>query len=120
MNEDIGTRPLSEHERRLARWMLEHGTPEAVRFLEQLDRADATPWQCACGCASFNFNVSGLPEAPSGVNILGDYIAGEGADLFGIFIFQNGGTLSGVEVYSIAADAPRVLPEPWQLRPAAF
>jgi hypothetical protein len=37
--------------------------------------------------------------------------------MFGIFIFENGGILSGLEVYSLAADAPQVLPTPEQLRP---
>ena len=120
MTEFTATRPLSEKERRLALWMLEHGTPEAIRFIAQLERADATQWQCVCGCASFNFKINGVPEAPPGVNILGDYIVGNADDAFGIFIFQSEGTLSGVEVYSLAVDAPNVLPEPEELRPTNF
>lgn len=116
----IETRPLSEKERRLALWMLEHGTPEAARFMGQLDRAEATLWRCACGCASFNFKVDGEPEAPPGVNILGDYMVGDGDAMFGIFIFQREGVLSGVEVYGLVADPPHVLPEPEELRPADF
>lgn len=120
MTEVIETRPLSEKERRLALWMLKHGTPEAARFMEQLDRAEATRWRCACGCASFNFKVDGELEAPPEVNILGDYMVGDGDAMFGIFIFQSEGVLSGVEVYGLAADPPHVLPEPEELRPADF
>ncbi|MFY3383166.1 hypothetical protein [Paracidovorax sp. MALMAid1276] len=111
------TRPLTKHERLLAQWMLEHGNAEASRFLPQLARAEATAWRCECGCASFNFKVAGEPEAPAGVNILGDFVAGEGEEMFGVFIFQSGGILSGLEVYSLAASAPPVLPAPEQLRP---
>ena len=120
MTEAATTRPLTEQERRLARWMLEHGSPEAAHFIEQLDHAEATSWRCVCGCASFNFKVAGRTEAPPGVNILGDYLVGTGDDTFGVFIFQSEGVLSGVEVYSLAADAPSELPEPDQLRPSDF
>ena len=117
MNKPAATRPLTAQERSLAQWMLEHGNPEASTFLPQLAQADATTWRCPCGCASFNFKVEGKSEAPPGVNILGDFVVGEGEAMFGIFIFESGGILSGLEVYSLAADAPRVLPTPEQLRP---
>jgi hypothetical protein len=117
MTEAVATRPLTEHELRLAQWMLEHGNSDAPRFLPQLARAEATTWRCVCGCASFNFKVAGEPEAPAGVNILGDFVVGEGSEMFGVFFFQSGGILSGLEVYSLAADAPHVLPTPEQLRP---
>ncbi len=120
MNTTTSTRPLTEHERELALWMLQHGTPKAVQFIEQLARAEATSWRCVCGCASFNFKVAGKPEAPPGVNILGDYVVGEGMDAFGIFIFESGGILNGLEVYSLAAEAPQSLPRPEQLRRADF
>ena len=117
MSEPSVTRPLTEPERQLAQWMLEHGIPDALPFLGQLARAEATTWRCACGCASFNFKVAGKPEAPAGVNILGDFIVGEAQESYGVFIFQSQGILSGVEVYSLGADAPQTLPEPQQLRP---
>ncbi len=113
----LATRRLTPSEYELARWMLEHGTPEAIPFLEQLARADATTWRCFCGCASFNFKVRGEPDAPPGVNILAEFIVGEGAGTFGVFIFQSGGILSGVEVYALGAAAPATLPKPRQLRP---
>ena len=53
-------RPLTEQERSLVRWLLEHGNPDAAEFLPQL--ADA--WvvsRCGCGCASIDF-----PEAMRG------------------------------------------------------
>lgn len=120
MNEGLSTRPLTEHEYALALWMLEHGRPEALQYIEQLAGAEATSWRCVCGCASFNFKIIGKPETPPGVNILGDYVVGEADDCYGIFIYQSEGILSGVEVYSLAADASQTLPQPNQLRPASF
>lgn len=99
--------------------MLENGTDEAQSFVAQLERAEVTPWKCRCGCASFNFQIKGCPEAPPGVNILGDFLLGEGDCLSGVFIFESGGLLSGVEVYGIAGDAPTTLPRIEDLRPFA-
>ena len=101
MNAPAATRPLTQQERSLAQWMLEHGNPEAPAFLAQLANAGATTWRCPCGCASFDFKVEGKSAAPPRVHILGDFIVGEGDAMFGIFVFESGGTLSGLEVYSL-------------------
>jgi len=117
MTDLLVTRPLTDHERRLARWMLENGTAEAMEFLGQLDAAAATDRRCPCGCASFNFKVRGKPEAPPGTHILGDFLFGTDAELCGAFIYSSAGILGGLEVYGLALDAPAVLPEPDMLRP---
>ena len=114
---DSPNRPLTPAEQRLARWMLEHGTPEAAAFLPQLHLAKVTPWKCACGCASINFQIQGHPEASPGVHILGDFLMGQGEQLSGIFIFSSGGLLSGIEVYGMVGDAPASLPTVEELRP---
>lgn len=110
-------RPLTGAERELVRVMLERGTPEAKSFLDQVELAEVTPWQCPCGCASFNLQLQGHPPAPPGVHILGEFLFGEEDELSGIFVFCNDGRLSGVEVYGLAGDAPKVLPKPESLRP---
>jgi hypothetical protein len=109
-------RPLTEAERQLAKWMIEHGTAEAKGYLSQLELAEVTPWKCPCGCASINFRIKGHPEAPPGVHILGDFLVGEQSSLSGAFIFSSGGVLSGLEVYGLAGDAPNVLPSIEELR----
>ena len=110
-------RQLTDHERRLVRWMLEHAGPEATPFLQQLELAEVTSWQCPCGCASINFRIQGKPAPPPGVHPIADFIFGEEDHLSGIFVFEKDGILSGLEVYGLAGDAPKVLPEPEQLRP---
>jgi hypothetical protein len=112
-----GDRPLTAQEKELARWMLEHGTPEAVGFLSQLDRAAATSWRCPCGCASFDIRIAGLQQAPPGVHILADFEFGDGDCLNGIFIFEAAGILSGVEVVGYSGAAPTALPKIAELRP---
>ena len=111
-------RPLTEDERSLARWLLEHDFPDAQNFLEQLELAEVTPWRCPCGCASMNFQIKGREPAPPGVHILGDFVFGGAAALSGIFIFESQGTLSGIEVYGLAGDAPKKLPRPEELLPS--
>ena len=117
LNEKNSNRSLTDAERNLARWMLEQSGTDTRKFLAQLDLAEVTPWRCPCGCASVNFQISGFPEAPSGVHVLGDFLVGEGNSLSGIFIFESGNLLSGIEVYGMAGDAPKILPSPAELRP---
>jgi hypothetical protein len=115
MEAQAQNRPLSESELALARWMLEHGSPEAVGFLTQLEQAEVTPWRCQCGCASINFQIKGYPEPPPGVHVLADFVMSD--DSAGVFIYSSAGLLSGIEVYGLAGDAPTVLPFSLELRP---
>jgi len=92
----MSNRPLSNSERVLAQWMLEHGLPEARPFLDQLDLTEVTQWRCPCGCASINFQIKGHPAAPPGVHVLGDFLSGDPDAPFGIFIFESAGLLSGI------------------------
>jgi hypothetical protein len=113
-------RPLSASEMSLARWMLQHGKPEARAFLEQLSAAEVTPQRCPCGCGSINFQIKGREPAPLGVHILGDFVFGPNGEPSGIFIFSSAGLLSGIEVYGLAGKAPRELPRENALRPYAL
>ncbi len=110
-------RELTDTERNLVHWMLEHSGPDASAFLPQLEAAKVTPWKCDCGCASINFQVRGRPEAPPGVHPIADFIFGKDATLSGIFVYEKNGILSGLEVYGLAGDAPKALPRPEELRP---
>lgn len=112
----MATSPLTRAQAELSQFMLRKGGPEALSFLPQLERAQATDWRCPCGCASFNFRITGMPEAPPGVHVLGDFVFGPLDQPSGIFIYSSGGILSGVEVYGLACDAPSFLPVPAELR----
>lgn len=109
-------RQLTDAERDLARWMLEHGEPRARDYLGQLARAYVVA-RCPCGCASIDLAVEGIPAVPGGMDVLGDYFFGDDETLSGAFIFAQGGVLAGLEVYGLAGDSPAVLPAPEMLSP---
>ena len=97
--------------------MLEHGTADALQFLPQLERVQVLPARCPCGCASIDFSVDGQPKPTGGLRPLADFLFGTADDLSGIFVFEQSGVLAGLEVYGLAADAPKTLPSPESLRP---
>jgi hypothetical protein len=109
-------RPLTDAERDLVRWMLEHGTAEAKPYLDQLELTEVVSWRCSCGCASIKFQIKGHPEAPPDRHVLGDFLMGEGDHLSGAFIYSSAGLLGGIELYGLAGEAPRRLPAPGDLR----
>jgi hypothetical protein len=113
-------RPLSGQEASLVRWMLEHGTSEAAKFLPQLPDARVAS-RCPCGCASVNFSVAGASPPPGALGILGDFQfhTPEG-HLCGAFVFERAGVLAGVEVWSIdGLTVPSTLPAIEKLEPVA-
>ena len=119
MSDIRANRDLTSEERNLVRWMLEHGEPEAVGFLPELDRAQVLPTRCPCGCASINFSIDGKPQASGSMRLIADFLYGGQSDLCGAFLFVQEERLSGLEVYGLAVDAPKTLPLPDMLRPAS-
>jgi hypothetical protein len=112
-------RPLSEKEKSLLRWLLEHGTREASTYIIQIPHLRVSS-RCPCGCASIDFAVGGkLAASSGGMQILADYLWDEADNgPFGVFVFARGEQLAGLEVWSAgSADAPKSLPDPQQLRP---
>jgi hypothetical protein len=110
-------RQLTSAEEQLVLWMLQHGKPEALAFLPQLERARVTPNGCPCGCASIDLSIDGLPDPSGGLRVLADFVFGSDSDLSGIFVFEKNGVLAGLEVYGLAGDAPKTLPSSGSLKP---
>jgi hypothetical protein len=112
-------RPLSEAERGLVKWLLQHGNSEAHELLPQLERARVVS-RCSCGCASVDFSIGGEVLAPrSGMSVVSDYRwdSPEGY-LFGVFAYSRGGLLSGIDLWSIdGRSTASTLPNTDQLRP---
>lgn len=115
-------RPLTPQEQALVRWLLEHGNPDAARFLPQLADARVVS-RCPCGCASIDFAIAGaVPPAGAGMRVLADY-QWQGADgeQFGVFVFERAGLLAGLEVWSVdGLAAASALPMIGQLQPLVF
>ncbi len=117
MSESASNRDLTNEERNLVRWMLEHGEPDARQFLPQLEHAQVLPTRCPCGCASIDFSIDGQPKPSGGLRPIADFAFGSGGELSGIFVFEQSGVLAGLEVYGMGGDAPKTLPSPDSLRP---
>jgi hypothetical protein len=109
-------RPLTDAERKLIQWMLEHGKENAHDFLPQLKKALVSPWRCSCGCASIHLKIVDRQEPVGGMQLLADFIFGCDEKLSGIFVYEQDGILSGLEVYGLGGDAPTLLPSPESLR----
>ena len=110
-------RDLTDEERELTKWMLEHGEERAKEYVTQLDKARVASL-CFCGCASIDFAIEGRPRVRGGIDILADFLFGGDDKLCGAFVFADkDGTLAGLEVYGLAIDAPKTLPSPSDLRP---
>jgi len=111
-------RPLSGQETSLVRWMLEHGAPEAAKFLPQLPDARVAS-RCPCGCDSVNFSVAGVSPPPGVLGILGDFqFRTPEGHLCGAFVFERAGVLAGLEVWSIdGLTVPSTLPAIDKLEP---
>jgi hypothetical protein len=114
-------RPLSDEERSLVRWMLEHGESHASSFLSQLEQVRVSS-RCRCGCASVNFSVAGKESSVTGMDVLSDYVWEDAeGHKFGAFVFARGGLLAGLDLYSVdGAVTPTWLPGSDQLHPLPF
>jgi hypothetical protein len=114
-------RPLSDEERSLVRWMLEHGESHAPAFLLQLEQARVAS-RCRCGCASVDFSVAGKRSSVTGMDILSDYVWEDAeGHKFGAFVFARGGLLAGLDLYSVDGAVTRTwLPKPEHLQPLPF
>src|SRR5882724_3982116 len=92
-------RALTPQEATLVKWMLEHGSPEASRYLVQLDRARVFS-RCSCGCASIDFAIGGNRPTNFAMRVLSDFQwqSPEGY-LFGAFVFEQDGLLAGLDLW---------------------
>jgi hypothetical protein len=110
-----GGRELSTREHDLIEWMLKHGSGQPQGFLDHLAVARVVS-RCSCGCASIDLAVPGRRLPAGGLRIIGDFLFGDEASLCGAFVFEREGVLAGLEVYGLAVEAPRDLPQPTDLR----
>jgi len=49
---------LTEDERTLLKWLIEHGSSEAQGFFTQFEQASVVG-QCGCGCPTINLGIAG-------------------------------------------------------------
>lgn len=69
------TRVLSQQERDLVRWLIEHSfVKDAARFLPQIDRLSIDA-KCNCGCPTVDFALDGEPVPLKGAGVISDWMA---------------------------------------------
>lgn len=93
-------RPLTEDERKLLIWILEHGSERARNYLPQLEGIGAQP-SCDCGCTSIKLFPSGkaIPAEVGTDRILCDLVGlTRGGDSILLILFQDDGRLSELEI----------------------
>jgi len=110
-------RPLSDGERQLVCWMLEHGSVTAAGFLSQVHLLEVSPWKCSCGCASLQFEMKGFPAPAGGMRPLAEYTFQAGSERSGIFVYEQASRLAGIEVYGLTGEAAKALPSLGELEP---
>jgi len=98
-------RPLSQQERTLLNWLIEHGTPEAQQFATQLESVRVVG-HCGCGCPTLDLATDKATEPTTGASqILADFSGTTPEKVrVGVILHAREGKLSELEVYSVAGD----------------
>jgi hypothetical protein len=104
-------RPLTQNERDLIRWLIEHSfVKDASRLLPQIDRLSVAT-KCNCGCPTIDFALDGEPVARKGEQLVSDWIAEVDGMPVGVMLWQTNDRISTLEVYSLpGTDKPFGLP----------
>jgi hypothetical protein len=113
------SRPITEHEGQILKWLLQHGVPGSEQFMFQIDSLSVIS-KCTCGCPTVDFSLDGPPASSNCDRILADCLATVDGQDVGVILFQRNGRLRSLEVYSMAgSDQPFGLPKtetlfPWE------
>lgn len=94
-------RPLTDSERELVRFLLEHGTKDAAAYAQQLPDVMVVS-RCGCGCPTINLAVGGRAAAPSSPSTTLADAQGRSpeGDSCGIILHERDGLISELEIYS--------------------
>jgi hypothetical protein len=97
-------RSLTEHERDLILWLLDHPEEDQHDISKLKSQIDALTvvQKCTCGCPTVYFALEGVPVPRKGEHLISDYLATVEGDEVGVMLFQNNRRLSSLEVYSAA------------------
>lgn len=93
-------RSLTNEEKELLTWLLEHGTEETKTFIPQLEILEARS-SCICGCPSIKFNVPLDAPYISKPQAMRLHFSGESGDhQVGLILTAGNGVLSELEVFA--------------------
>jgi hypothetical protein len=104
------SRPLTQHERDLVRWMIDHSHKDASLLLPQIDRLSVVA-KCNCGCPTIDFALDGESVAKEGEQLVSDWIADvDGMPVY-VQLWRSNDRISTLEVGSLpGTDKPFGLP----------
>lgn len=105
-------RPLTQQERDLIVWLIEHGTyADKAELHAQVARLTVSE-RCTCGCPTIYFALDGNSVPNKGERLVSDHVATvEGMEV-GVMLFETDGRIGSLEVCSCGgADRPFGLPE---------
>jgi hypothetical protein len=105
------SRVLTQHERNLIRWLIEHSfVKDASRLLPQVDRLTVVA-KCNCGCPTIDFALDEEPVAKKGEQCVSDWIADvDGMPVY-VQLWRSNDRISTLEVGSLpGTDQPFGLP----------
>jgi hypothetical protein len=103
-------RPLTQQERDLVRWLIEHSHMDASRLLSQIDRLTVAT-RCNCGCPTIDFALDGVPVGGKGEQIVSDWLAEVDGMPVGVTLWQTNDRIRTLEVYSLpGSESPFALP----------
>jgi len=110
-------RPLKAEEATLLRWLIAHGTGEAVRYADQVDRVHVVS-ECTCGCPTIDLALDDQPRPTEGGSLIISDVVGTTSDGVGVGVILHvrGEALSELEVYAHGAKTPSSLPRPKELK----
>jgi hypothetical protein len=104
-------RTLTQHERDLVRWLIEHSfVKDAVLLLPQTDRLSVVS-RCNCGCPTIDFALDGEPVSQKGEECISDWDAEvDGMPVY-VQLWRSNDRISTLEVGSLpGTDQPFGLP----------
>jgi hypothetical protein len=112
------SRPVTDEEGALIRWLLDHGEEGSDRFIPQIGTLSVAS-VCACGCPTITFALDEGGKRKTS-RLISDYLGVVEGQQVGVMLFATESKLSMLEVYSLAGtDKPFRLPEiqslfPWR------
>ena len=104
-------RALTQQERDLISWMIEHSfVKDAIHLLQQVDRLSVVS-KCTCGCPTIDFALDGELVCPKGEQCISDWDAEvDGMPVF-VMLWRSNDRISTLEVGSYpGTDQPFGLP----------
>lgn len=111
-------RLLTDYERELVAWLIEHGTYGDKPALQAQILRLSVRERCTCGCPTVYFALDGKPVRRKGERLVSDYLGTVDGMEVGIMLFETNGDLSSLEVYSCpGTDQPFGLPGTASIRP---